>query len=163
MPVGFGVITSNREYFHSHPVLRVSDIWIMEICYYLGPVIRAEQESERHPLRCFFLDWSSFQGNLWIHLSFFWWRLAVLLMRHYGRCILYPLALNVYWWGGRRGGWTVKTVCMSIVFSKAVRLNVISIMYSMWGWSWTHGIGTLKRFKEKRKMGRLFSFLKCWY
>lgn len=46
------------------------------------------------------LEKSRYQGNHWIHLSFtrFEKKLADLSMHHYG--ILYPLALNVYRWGG---------------------------------------------------------------
>lgn len=102
----------------------------MEICYHLEPGIwavkrirenyRLSPKTDEGLSFFFFLDRSCYQGNHWIHLS---WglvketgrKLAVLLMHHYG--ILYPLALNVYRWGW--GDWTLKTVCMSIVFCRA--------------------------------------------
>lgn len=101
------------------------------------------------------LEKSRYQGNHWIHLSFtrFERKLAVLSMHHYG--ILYPLALNVYWWGGWELGaggteqW--KLYACQLCFTKQLMgLNFISIIYSMCGSSWTHGIGTLKRFLSKQ-------------
>lgn len=107
----------------------------------------------------FFLDWSYYQGNHWIQLS---WGLvlkkqggefAVLLMHHYDLSIFWPWMLI-----NRGGGSAVKTVCMSIVFAEQVmgwEFSSIS-MYTVWGKSWTHGIGTLKRFL---KTGCLFEFV----
>lgn len=85
------------------------------------------------------LEKSRYQGNHWIHLSFtrFEKKLADLSMHHYG--ILYPLALNVYRWGGWEAGGgpgggdrAVKTACMSIVFYQAsdgVKLYLYYLFY----------------------------------
>lgn len=61
-----------------------------------------------------------------------------------------PECLSMGWVaGGGTEQW--KLYACQLCFTKQVMgLNFISIIYSMWGSSWTHGIGTLKRFLSKR-------------
>lgn len=104
----------------------------MEICYHLGPGIWAVRRisrglsplSESRSRPQFFPGLVVLSGKPldppFTHgVQETGRRLAVLSMHHYGWRILYPLALNVYWWGWGRGGRAVKTVCMSIVFCRA--------------------------------------------
>lgn len=153
----------------------------MEICYHLEPGIWAVRRIKRQlslfsenrsrlqflPGQVVFIrETTGSTFHSWGLVQEKGWKFAVLLMHHYSWHTLYPLALNVYWWGVGGGG-TVKTVCMSIVFCRAndrvgrylyyvfcvrVKLN-----------SWHRNIEALKKQKNKKTWDVYLNFLNCWY